>query len=132
MRTSLAKALWLTGLAALLLVSGCALPGAIPATEPRMPGGNPQRGLLLIQEYGCHSCHHVPGVPGPPTMVGPPLIYWAERHYIAGSLPNTADNLLLWIRYPQRVEPGTAMPDLNVSAADARDIGAYLYTLEDD
>jgi cytochrome c1 len=95
-----------------------------------MPGGNPQRGLVLIQEYGCDSCHYIPGVPGPPSMVGPPLIAWAERHYIAGVLPNTADNLLLWIRFPQEVEPGTVMPNVGVTEQDARDIGAYLFTLE--
>jgi cytochrome c1 len=33
-----------------------------------------------------------------------------------------------WIRDPQQVAPGTAMPDLNVGAQDARDITAFLYT----
>jgi cytochrome c1 len=33
-----------------------------------------------------------------------------------------------WIRDPQQVSPGTAMPDLNVGAGDARDITAFLYT----
>jgi cytochrome c1 len=30
---------------------------------------------------------------------------------------------------PQSVEPGTAMPNLNVNEAAARDMAAYLYTL---
>jgi hypothetical protein len=29
---------------------------------------------------------------------------------------------------PQRLSPGTAMPDLAVSERDARDISAFLYT----
>jgi cytochrome c1 len=33
-----------------------------------------------------------------------------------------------WIRDPQHVAPGTAMPDLDVGARDARDIAAFLYT----
>jgi cytochrome c1 len=33
-----------------------------------------------------------------------------------------------WIRNPQHVSPGTAMPDLNVGERDARDITAFLYT----
>ncbi|PRY20191.1 hypothetical protein CLV70_12572 [Pseudosporangium ferrugineum] len=31
---------------------------------------------------------------------------------------------------PQAVEPGTAMPDLGVTSTDARDIAAYLFTLD--
>jgi cytochrome c1 len=33
-----------------------------------------------------------------------------------------------WIRDPQHVSPGTAMPDLHVGEQDARDITAFLYT----
>jgi cytochrome c1 len=33
-----------------------------------------------------------------------------------------------WIRDPQHVSPGTAMPDLGVGEGDARDITAFLYT----
>ena len=97
---------------------------------PQMPGGEPERGRELIREYGCDSCHAVPGLPGPESMVGPPLNDWAERHYIAGALPNTPENLIVWIMEPQSIEPGTAMPDMGVSEQDARDIGAYLYTLD--
>jgi cytochrome c len=34
-----------------------------------------------------------------------------------------------WIRDPQHLKPGTAMPDLAVGERDARDIAAYLHTL---
>jgi len=34
-----------------------------------------------------------------------------------------------WIQHPQKLEPGTAMPEMNVTDGDARDIAAYLYTL---
>jgi cytochrome c1 len=47
---------------------------------------------------------------------------------IAGRLGNSPDNLQRWIRDPQAVSPGTAMPDLNVGERDARDITAFLYT----
>ena len=55
----------------------------------------------------------------------------------AGLLENlaeavNAENLMLWIREPQTIEPGTAMPDMAVTEQDARDMGAYLYTLERD
>ena len=47
--------------------------------------------------------------------------------YIAGELPNSPENAIRWIRDPKRVEPGTVMPDLGVTTAEARDIAAYLY-----
>ena len=31
---------------------------------------------------------------------------------------------------PQSVSPGSVMPDMGVTEADARDIAAYLYTLK--
>lgn len=98
--------------------------------EHTIRGGDPERGRSLVESYGCGACHVVPGVPGANSLVGPPLTAFAQRSYIAGNLANIPENLMRWIRYPQQVEPGTAMPNLNVTDADARDIAAYLYTLE--
>jgi cytochrome c1 len=50
----------------------------------------------------------------------------AKRRLIAGSLPNTQDNLVRWIRNPQAIDPRTAMPAMGVSERDALDISAYL------
>ena len=61
--------------------------------------------------------------------VGPPLNRIGERTYIAGMLRNTPANLVRWIREPQAVVPGNAMPNMGISEAEARDIAAYLYTL---
>jgi cytochrome c len=94
-----------------------------------VPGGDPDQGRQTIDVYGCGSCHQVPGVPGARGTVGPPLTDFARRAYIAGNLPNTADNLIAWLRDPQAIEPGTVMPNLNVSETDARNLAAYLATL---
>lgn len=94
-----------------------------------VPGGDPGRGEVAIRSYGCGACHSVPGVDGADGMVAAPLDAYAERDYIAGARRNTPDDLILWIQNPQAIEPGTAMPDLGVTEADARDIAAYLYTL---
>lgn len=91
-------------------------------------GGNPDRGEALFIEYGCGSCHGLKHVRKATGMVGPPLDGIAVRAMIAGKLPNTPQNLQLWIRNPQQVTPGTDMPDLHVSDRDARDISAFLYT----
>jgi len=101
---------------------------ASPPRETR--GGDPARGAQLISHYGCGTCHEVPGVDGADGLVGPPLDHFSRRGYIAGELPNSATNLERWIAHPQRIEPGTAMPDLGVSDKDAKDITAYLYSLK--
>jgi cytochrome c1 len=62
-------------------------------------------------------------------LVGPPLAGVASRAYIAGVLPNTPENMMVWVRDPQGVDSLTAMPNTGVTASDARDIAAYLYTL---
>lgn len=90
----------------------------------------PERGRVAIDAYGCGACHMIPGVDGAVGLVGPPLVAWSRRTVIAGELPNTPENLVRWIMHPQAVEPGTAMPNLGVSEADARAIAAYLATLE--
>ena len=91
--------------------------------------GDPERGATLIQKYGCGGCHDIPNINDAEGNVGPPLSRIGNRIYIAGMLRNTPDNMLLWIREPQRIVPGNAMPQMNIPEQDARDIVAYLYTL---
>lgn len=92
-------------------------------------GGSPARGKESIRRYGCGACHSIPGVAKASGQVGPPLDGIGRRAVLAGKLPNTPENLMGWIRNPQGVAPGTAMPELGVTERDARDIAAYLYTL---
>lgn len=91
-------------------------------------GGDPQRGEAMFIQYGCGSCHALKNVRTATGMVGPPLDGIALRVIIGGHLANNPENMQKWIRDPQQVAPGTAMPDLKVGEADARDITAFLYT----
>jgi cytochrome c2 len=91
-------------------------------------GGDPSRGEAMFIQYGCGSCHAAKGVRTATGSVGPPMDGVATRAIIAGHLANTPDNMQRWIRDPQQVSPGTAMPDLNVGEGDARDITAFLYS----
>ena len=88
--------------------------------------GDASRGKRLLPQYACHSCHLIPGITGSEAYVGRPLEGLAKRRLIAGTLPNTQDNLVRWIRDPQAVDPRTAMPAMGVSERDALDISAYL------
>jgi cytochrome c len=123
--------IWLISLACVLSLAACAGRSEVAASQ-QVPGGDPKQGEQALRDYGCHACHTIPGVPGAEATVGPPLTDWADRHYIAGNLPNTPDNLIRWIQQPQEIEPGTAMPNVGVTEQDARHISAYLYTLRRD
>jgi cytochrome c oxidase assembly factor CtaG/cytochrome c2 len=111
-----------------LVLSAC---GDKTATSPwQISGAQAARGPELIRHYGCGACHTVPGVDQASGTVGPSLAQFGRHAYIAGTLPNNPDNLILWLRDPQRVLPGNAMPNTKVTQRDARDIAAYLYTLQ--
>ena len=95
-----------------------------------LPGGDPQRGAALIGQFGCGTCHAVPGIAGADGLVGPPLDRMGRRVFIAGVLRNTPDNMITWLRKPQSVVPDNAMPDMGLDDQQARDIAAYLYSLD--
>lgn len=125
-------ALFVLLLCSLLLFAGCVNrvnANRAWAVPDRVPTGDPQRGEEAIVRYGCGACHEIAGVPGAQGQVGPPLTSIRQRAFVAGMVPNTPDGLALWIREPQSIVPGNAMPNLDVSEADAQDIVAYLYAL---
>jgi cytochrome c2 len=95
-----------------------------------MVGGDPQKGKAAINQYGCASCHTIPGIHGANALVGPPLTQIGARMYVAGMLQNTPPNMIRWIENPPAINARTAMPNLHVTAPDARDIATYLYTLQ--
>lgn len=107
-----------------VLLSGCKR----EITEPpwQIARADAKRGPALFDKYGCGSCHTVPGVRNARGTVGPPLANFGQRVYIAGMLPNTPPNLIRWLRAPQTVIPGNAMPDMGVTEQDARDLAAFL------
>ena len=115
------------------MATGICLGLAACEPEARLPAGvtgNPDNGKLLLRQYGCGTCHTIPGVAGAKGNVGPPLDAISKRVYLAGVLPNTPQNMARWIRTPQEIDPRTAMPNLQVSDAQAQDMVAYLYRLK--
>jgi cytochrome c2 len=123
-----AAVLWLL----LLALPGCDGKGEEPnaAAADTSFAGDPRRGAKQIAEIGCGACHTIPGISGADALVGPPLEKMGRRIYLAGLLRNTPDNLIDWLRNPQRIVPGNVMPDMHLTEEQARDIAAYLYTLK--
>jgi cytochrome c2 len=100
-----------------------------PGTAPLVPDGDATLGVVALRRHGCGGCHVIPGLPESRGRVGPSLAGFASRPYIAGALPNRPLELIQWIRDPPTVHPGTIMPDLGVTQAEARDMAAHLYRL---
>ena len=93
-------------------------------------GGDPDHGRRLIADEGCGLCHTVPGVPRADGLVGPSLARVGSRVYLAGVIANSPGNMMRWLLDPPSVDPMTAMPKVGLSEGEARDIAAYLYTLD--
>jgi cytochrome c2 len=89
-----------------------------------------KRGAQAINQYACVTCHEIPGIVGANAPVGPPLGGVGSRLMLGGVLPNSPENMVRWLRDPQKFAPLTAMPDLGLTQRDARDIAAYLATLK--
>lgn len=127
----------LAGLVALSLVAAVLSIGGIyregqarsRTLSQTMTAGHVTAGHDAIGRYGCGACHVIPGVAGAGGAVGPALGGVAVRATIAGRLPNEPDAMIRWLRHPQAVVPGNAMPEQGVTDRDARDMAAYLYTL---
>jgi cytochrome c2 len=111
-----------------VLLAACGDSNPVEAQTLSAPG-DVKSGRQLIHDFGCGSCHTIPGINEADAMVGPPLNAWSRRIYIAGLLRNTPPNLATWIQHPQQIVPGNAMPDMGITQRQAQDIAAYLYTL---
>ncbi|MRX52258.1 c-type cytochrome [Paracoccus sp. S-4012] len=96
-------------------------------------GGDAMRGFALLETgaHGCQSCHAIPGIRAPRGVVGPPLAGMARRGFISGQLPNRTGVMVAFLRDPARLLPQTGMPDTHLTLDQARDMAAFLYTLED-
>jgi cytochrome c len=99
--------------------------GCSPDIASHQSTSSPSAPDLMIR-YGCPTCHVIPGVPGAAGKVGPSLKDISQRSYLAGTIQNSPDNLVLWIQHPQRIHPGTAMPEMDVTAEDAKEIAIFL------
>jgi cytochrome c len=108
-------------------LSGCEEAQSPPART--IAHGDAKAGAALIRQYGCASCHAIPGIRGADGIVGPSLRAFAVRAYIGGVHPNTPETLVRWIMDAPGMSPDTAMPDMSIPEDHARDIAVYLHTL---
>ena len=82
-----------------------------------------------MERLQCGACHVIPKVTGARGVVGPPLDEYGRRVYIAGKLPNDEALLARWIADAPALSPGTAMPKIDMTEAEARAMAAFLHRL---
>jgi cytochrome c1 len=113
-----------------LAVAACSGTDTGEAGSRIVRGASPSAGKTQIVRYGCGACHQIPGIKEANGLVAPPLIHFGKRGTIAGHFANTPDNLINWLDNPQAMLPGNDMPDLGVTRDEARNIAAYLESLQ--
>jgi len=116
-------------LAPLAFASAAACLGGCEAAPEAPAGADVRRGERLLAQYHCGSCHTIPGVASARGQVAVTLESFGRRSYIAGRVPNMPQHLADWIVEPTSLVPQTTMPSMGVSAADAKDMAAYLGNL---
>lgn len=112
---------------AALAIAACAEKPVLPR---QFAGADPERGRAIAERLACAACHDIPGIHWPRGRVGGPLAGFSARPLIAGRFPNQPDILVQWLRDAPSLAPATAMPPQHLSPAEARDVAAFLYTLE--
>lgn len=105
-------------------IEGQRRPAAVPVTaEQRL-------GLDVVERTACALCHTIRGTRAA-ARVGPDLTHLASRRTLAaGRIPNTRGHLAAWIADPQRLKPGSHMPQTGLGSDELRAVVSYLETLE--
>jgi cytochrome c1 len=101
-----------------------------PDRTPTVGDADTARGRQLVSAKGCVACHSFPDVKWPRGGLGPSLEGFGRQGLIAGRLPNQPGVLMQFIRNAPALVPGTAMPATSMTDQEARDVAAYLLTLQ--
>jgi cytochrome c2 len=115
--------------ATLLLLAACKPP---PDGRHHMPGADAAAGRAVVERVGCATCHDFPDISWPRGAVGPALDGFSGQALIVGRIPNRPDLLAAFVRDAPAIVPGAAMPTMPITEKEARDVAAYLYTLDGD
>lgn len=134
----------LVGLAASILVlTACGTPpaatptassGSKPTTQAASTvTGDAAAGKELFLRKGCVACHTAQGIQGATGTIGPNLNGIgdpAKKPKLTDGGTNTAEHIREWIKDPQKLKPGTMMPNLQLTDKEADDLTALLMTLK--
>lgn len=86
-------------------------------------------GRQVFETTACVNCHTVRGTIANGRF-GPDLTHLMSRETIgAGVLPNTPENLRLWVADPETIKPGCLMPSMNLTPQQLSELVSYLESL---
>jgi len=98
-----------------------------PAAQPQ--DALAQAGQQFFFAQTCINCHAIGGTRAV-ADAGPDLTHLATRRQLAaGVMPNTPENLTLWLRDPQLIKPGCKMPNFGLNEDQLKQMTAYLEEL---
>jgi len=87
-------------------------------------------GRAVFEHNACISCHTVAGTAATGRF-GPDLTHVASRDTIAsGAVPNTPQNIRLFVDNPAHFKPGVLMPQMHLNNHDLDLVTAYLNSLK--
>ena len=132
-----------------LVVAAFSLAACAPPPPPPKPGasdakpaggagvakiaGDAAAGRTLFTAKGCIACHTAQGIQGATGTIGPNLNGIgdpAKRPTLTDGAANTPEHIREWIKDPQKLKPGTMMPNLGLTDKEADDLTALLLTLK--
>jgi cytochrome c oxidase subunit 2 len=62
---------------------------------------------------------------------GPDLSHLMSRDTLgAGVIPNTVENLRIWVKDPQVIKPGNLMPNMQLTPRELDEVVTYLSSLK--
>jgi cytochrome c oxidase subunit 2 len=97
-----------------------------PAAEP---GGEAAEGKAVYARSACVGCHAIRGVSA--GMLGPDLTHFGSRALFgAGLWPTTPEHVVAWLKDPPALKPGSKMPKLHLTDAEAKALATYLIGLK--
>jgi cytochrome c oxidase subunit II len=97
--------------------------------RPAVADPSVAEGRKVFETTACINCHVVAGTVANGRF-GPDLTHLMSRDTLAsGVVPNTPENLRMWIQNPDSIKPGCRMPAMTLTDQELDQVTAYLLTL---
>jgi len=98
--------------------------------KPAVQDPSVAAGRHVFETQACMNCHTVRGTVATGRF-GPDLTHLMSRDTLAsGMIPNTPNNLRLWIKSPDSFKPGALMPAMQLTDEQIDQVTSYLETLK--
>jgi cytochrome c oxidase subunit 2 len=96
---------------------------------PAEPTGAAAEGKTVYTRSACVGCHAIKGVSA--GVLGPDLTHFGGRALFgAGLWPTSPEHVVAWLKDPPALKPGSKMPNLKLTDAEAKALAAYLLSLK--